>query len=113
MTGHVPLSTIKDSSFVNCRSSCISVRNSNNVTIVNNVLYESRAIGAKVSGDVKLLIFTNNLIIGVSQGSYSNVMLACFVHYGYNDPLLTKIIRDNICQGSVGYGFVFPHVKCS
>jgi hypothetical protein len=38
--------------------------------------------------------------------------VACFATWEYIDPLKVQI-ENNICQGSDGHGFAFPHVLCS
>lgn len=58
------------------------------------------------------LTFEDNLIVGVVGGSGS-VQAACFATYSYVDLSQTSVsVRNNFCQGSNGYGFIFPHITC-
>lgn len=44
----------------------------------------------------------------------TNEMVACIAIPSYVNPSTDSlVITNNVCQGSVGYGFVFPHIKCT
>lgn len=57
-------SSVIDSTFTNCGASCVYIKNSQNITFTNNVLYHAYVFGVQI-GQTQSLIFTNNLIIGV------------------------------------------------
>lgn len=59
-------SKVTATSFVNCKANCIYVKNSQGVTISNNVLYNAWVIGAQFS-QIKSVSFTDNVIIGVYE----------------------------------------------
>lgn len=108
-------SLVKSSSFYNCRSFCINVDTSNNVTISNNVLYNAWVFGAQAKS-MKSFTFTNNAIIGVTARPTieSNMeLIACFSSLFYVDAVNDDVqVTDNVCQGSVGHGWALPHIGC-
>lgn len=108
-------SLVKSSSFYNCRSFCINVDTSNNVTITNNVLYNAWVFGAQAKS-MKSFTFTNNAIIGVTARPTieSNMeLIACFSSLFYVDAVNDDVqVTDNVCQGSVGHGWALPHIGC-
>jgi hypothetical protein len=57
-------SKVSATSFVNCKANCIYVKNAQNASLDNNVLYNIYVIGAQLT-NIKSITFSNNLIIGV------------------------------------------------
>lgn len=113
--GGASTSTIVDSVIANCLAECIAVKNSHNISITNTILYRPKGIGLHLIGsNVKSLTFSRNLIVGVAPSdSAMTKMTACLVKTAYNDPADLNYIDNNVCQGSQGYGFVLPHLKCN
>ena len=109
----VASSSVTGSSFANCYSWCVSVHNSQNISMTNNVLFKGVG-GLTTSLSLKSFTFSNNLIVGVGRSvSVLSKMTACVTYRSYNNPSDLNEIMNNICQGSQGYGFVLPHVKCT
>lgn len=96
-------SSVSATSFVNCKANCIYVKNSQNVTLNNNILYNAYVFGAQLS-QIQSVTFTNNLIIGVSgkptlpEGSE---LVACIWVEEYVNALTDNVaIKNNYCMGS-------------
>jgi parallel beta-helix repeat protein len=109
-------SLVQSTSFVNCRAFCINVDTSNNITITNNVLYNSWVFGVQVVA-MKNFIFTNNVIIGISARptvDSSMELIACFSSLFYVNAATDNVkVTDNVCQGSVGHGWAVAHTACN
>ena len=91
------------SSFQQCYSSCIEVQNTAKLEISTNVFYQVAYKGVNLASTTEFT-FSNNLIVGVGY--------ACFSTYNYAPNSDAIMVRNNVCQGSQGYGFIFPHIKC-
>lgn len=60
--------------------------------------------------NLKSFTFTTNVLGAVATGySYD----ACFVLAQELRNVYLIVVKDNVCQGSQGSGFIFPHVLCS
>ena len=63
--------------------------------------------------------FTNNFLIGVRNrtsmiGSFIGDDIACYSQYtALNWDNDANLVQNNLCQGSEGTGFEFPHTPCS
>jgi hypothetical protein len=108
-------SSVKSSSFVNCRAFCINVDTANNITITDNVLYNALVFGVQVVS-MKSFTFTNNLIVGINARpsvDSSQELIACFSSLFAVNAANDKVkVTDNVCQGSVGHGWAIAHVGC-
>lgn len=58
-------SSVTDTSFTNCMASCVYMKNSHDITFKTNILYETWVFGVQITLP-RILIFQDNLIIGVS-----------------------------------------------
>lgn len=110
-------SSVTSTSFVNCMAYCVNLNNANNITMTNNVLYNGWIFGVYAQ-NMHSFTFTNNLIIGIvdrPDGTQNADIVACFAAYtNYIDPVNDQVfIQNNICQGSTGHGFAFPHILCN
>lgn len=88
------------------------------LTIENNLLIEGRKyiVSAERTSSYS---FKNNIMVGARNLSDTNVAtaeIACYSHYsnvGAANAALTNVtVKDNICQGSQGIGFILPFQKC-
>lgn len=109
--GSLTTNIVTGSSFVGCISKCLNLMNSQNISVQINVFFKSS--GAAVAADganLKSITIKSNLAGGVSLGYGVD---ACFALLE-SDPTARLIsVLGNICQGSKGYGFVLPHVRCN
>ena len=58
-------SSLSSNSFTYCQAACLYVKNSQNITFTNNVMYRTYVFGAQIT-TVASFVFSNNLIIGVT-----------------------------------------------
>ena len=58
-------SQVTSSSFTYCQAACLYVKNSQNITFTDNVMYRTYVFGAQIT-TVAGFIFSSNLIIGVT-----------------------------------------------
>ena len=111
----ISTSVVTATSFINCKARCIFVKNSRNISIDNNVLYNAWVMGieALTSNDINI---TSNIIIGVYDRPTlppGSELVACLSTYQYISPTTRKIlVKDNYCLGSSQHGFAFPFVAC-
>lgn len=110
LIGSIATNSIAYSSFAGCGARCLNVYNSQNITVQNNAFF--RASGASViaqGANLRSFAFRNNVMGGVVVGQGID---ACFILTEDAESSRLISVKDNICQGSQGYGFVLPHVRC-
>ena len=99
---------------MNCKASCVYIKNSRNITFTNNVLYNAYVFGVQVT-QVQSLTFTNNLIVGVSDkptlAAGSELVACLYVAEEITNTSMTTI-TDNYCMGSTQHGFAVPFTTC-
>lgn len=109
--GSLSTNSITGSSFTGCISKCLAVMNSQNVSIQLNVFF--RASGAAVIADganLRSVTIKSNLAGAVSIGHGAD---ACFALLESSPMTRSISVLGNICQGSKGFGFILPHVRCN
>jgi hypothetical protein len=107
-------SSVTASTFADCQASCLYVKNSNNITFTNNLLYNSYVFGAQVHS-TQNLTFERNLIIGVSSKPTLTAgaeLVACL--YVVQNPDNSSMVsyKENYCLGSEQHGFALPFIAC-
>jgi hypothetical protein len=87
------------------------------VTFNNNVFYLANKFIVSVEGQQDY-VFSNNLMIGARLrptmlNSSMGDDVACYHQYiALNFDTDNNFVHNNLCQGSFGEGFVFPHTPC-
>lgn len=104
--------TITGSSFHDCKTFCIDVKNINNANIYNNVFYNARTLHIRALS-LRNFTFSNNLMIAATKKPTVSTkeLIACYMTYE-DITNLGVSITNNLCQGSAGHGFVFPFFTC-
>ena len=79
--GSVASSSITGSSFANCRSWCVRIQNSQNISLISNILYKAVGVGIKIYTNIKSATVTSNLIVGISRNvTYLQKLTACVIY---------------------------------
>lgn len=92
----------------------MKVQKINNVTISNNVFFNAKKYHV-LALKVFAFTFTHNLLIGVTKRSTINTpqLVGCFASYEVVNPHTDQVlVKNNLCQGSQGNGFIVPDVNC-
>ena len=90
------------------------MKNSQNITINNNILYNAWVFGAQIT-TIESVAFTNNVIIGVDKKPTfvdNQELVACLYVEEYISPNSNVSIKENYCLGSTAHGFAIPFTKC-
>lgn len=109
-------SIITGSTFHDCKSFCLDIDNSLNITVTNNVFYNARVFHVRAL-DISHFSFTQNLMIAATTRptlTSGKELIACFGSWKEVDKTLDVVsVTDNVCQGSSGHGFALAYVPCS
>ena len=104
------------SSFHYCKSFCLDIDNSLNITVTNNVFYHARVFHVRAL-DISHFSFTQNLMIAATTRptlTNGQELIACFGSWKEVDKTVDVVsVTDNVCQGSAGHGFALAYVPCS
>lgn len=105
-------STVEGCTFWNCGSYCIRLK-SPNITFDNNNFVGGRKYIFFAESSASIYNFTNNLMVGaVSRASASSEAVGCFAQPSGVTFTGKQWVKDNICAGSSGAGFIVPYEPC-
>ena len=102
---------VTNSVFENCFDYCMYLRDTKNLRIENNFLFEGQRF-LVYAERTESYIFKSNVMIGARNRSKvpAGENIACYDQYNYDVTNIT--VQDNICQGSQGSGFIIPWTRC-
>ena len=106
-------STITYSTFRGCQYNCLSLKNVQNIDILDNVFAGGKVFLISMNGNNILNTkIQGNLLMDVRAGQVNKVACLEWKETIYSDDVDGTVVKDNICIGPTGAGFSYKYMQC-